>query len=484
MISPKIYLLLYVVILLLLSSPNPLLADRASVSPEPISLSQDFQRAIIMHNSEEEILILGTELKAGKDTDILEFIPFPSEPDVKLAVGDPFKEIERLMVEEKGIALIDRSIFKGGGGEASPVEIKLSEKIGLHDVTVIKINDISGFTQWVEKFFNRKGIKVSSDLSGFYRNAEDYVKRGINYFVFDYVSIKTETHTIEPLVYRFKTVKLYYPLKTSNIIGGSGIVDLIFISPGSFSQMDYFRFSDDLRNIFELSNSVRVYPDELEKIYPGASGFFSKIDKIYIQMMRYNGPYNFSQDFLYDVSKLDPRSYAWENELIFGYDLIPVDNEEEYRRNSFYEYPYFTDFECDVYSVVLTSKEFMVTFPRKITLGQTTIKKRLDIDLVKQWGRAVIEDFNIKNERTYNLDEYWMSRVQKGNPELGIDFNKTADEVIYLSRVGFNMNHTKAIVYAEKVTNKTTRTGYLIILGRKNRDERWNILSCTPVGTS
>ena len=485
----KIYLLLYALIFLLLSLCSPVLADKGSVSPSPVRLSQDSQRAIIMHNSEEEVLILGTELRAEKETDVLEFIPFPSEPEVKLAAGDPFKEIERLMVEEKGIELINREASKGGGAETVPVEIKLSEKIGLHDVTVIKINDISGFTQWVEEFFNRKGIKVVSDLSGFYKNAEDYTSRGINYFVFDYVSIKTQKRTIEPLVYRFKTNRVYYPLKTSNIIGGNGIVDLIFILPGSFSKEDYFRLSDDMRNIFELSNSARVYPEELEKIYPGASEFFSKVDKIFIQMMRYAGPYNFQQDLYYDTSKLEPRSYAWEMEFLFGYDLIPVDDEEEYRRRVFYEYPYFNDFEYDVYSVLFSSNELEGIIPKDIKLGQTTIKKKLQMDLAKQLGRAVIEDFNIKNENEYLLDGYWLSRVLKKTPDKRVtirlkDAIDSTGEVIYISRVGFNMNKTKALVYVKKVNDNATEAEYLIVLERKGWNQKWRVkakLSLSPL---
>jgi len=175
-----------IIIFLFLISSNSVMADKGSVSPWPVKLTEDSQRAIIMHNSQEEVLILGTELRGEKETEVLEFIPFPSEPTITLVVGDPFKEIERLM-HGKSIMFISRSLSKSGCGETAPIEIKLSKKIGLHDVTVIKINDISAFTQWVRRFFSKKGFKITNDLSSFYKNAEDYVNRDINYFVFDYV---------------------------------------------------------------------------------------------------------------------------------------------------------------------------------------------------------------------------------------------------------------------------------------------------------
>ena len=53
------------------------------------------QKAIILHNLEEEVLILGTDLKADKKAGIIRFIPFPSEPKVALASPDEFVGLEK-----------------------------------------------------------------------------------------------------------------------------------------------------------------------------------------------------------------------------------------------------------------------------------------------------------------------------------------------------------------------------------------------------
>ena len=322
----RTYSMIWIVTCLFLVSGTSVMADRGSVSPEPSKLSQESQRAIILHNSQEEVLILATELRAEKETSILEFIPFPSEPTIKLAAGDPFKAIERLM-HKKGLLFISREISKSGR-TLVPIEIKLSQQIGLHDVTVIKINELSDFTQWVRAFFSKKGIKVTNNLSRFYETAQDYVDRGIHYFVFDYVSLKTETQSIKPLIYRFKTHKMYYPLKTSNVGGGEGLVELIVVSPGSLPGAKinspwspfrhlydpYFELSTSPEVGFGLSNSKRVYPEEIEIMYPEANGFFSKTKTLYIQVMRYVGAYNFKDDICFDISQLDARIYAWVRE--------------------------------------------------------------------------------------------------------------------------------------------------------------------------
>jgi len=149
------------------------------------------------------------------------------------------------------------------------------------------------------------------------------------------------------------------------VVGGEGIVDLIFIAPGSFTggklknprlshfYSSYFEFSDSPRIGFGLSNSVRIYPEEIKTIYPEANEFFSKTKKLYIQAMRYIGSYNFKDDFFFDISKLNPRTYVWrvwndrpdrlwENR----YYLSPVDD-ENIKDNSFWSVieKYFSEFK-------------------------------------------------------------------------------------------------------------------------------------------
>jgi hypothetical protein len=66
---------------MLLSAPNAL-ADmgRVFVSTTGVTVSEDAQKAIILHNNKKEVLILGTQLRADRRTPIIRFIPFPSEP--------------------------------------------------------------------------------------------------------------------------------------------------------------------------------------------------------------------------------------------------------------------------------------------------------------------------------------------------------------------------------------------------------------------
>ena len=297
------------IILIFLSVTGIVFADKGQVWPYPVSLAEDSQKAIILHNNKEEVLILGTQLKAGQETRVLEFIPFPSEPTVSSIKGNPFQAIQEL-IAQKQLQFIENS---KGQGSTSPVEIKFEAQLGLHDVTVIKINDLEGFSKWVAGFFKKKGITVKNNLSGVYQNAADYLNRGFNYFVFDYVFLKKEAKSPEPLLYKFESGKLYYPLKTSNVIGGKGLVDLVLILPGSLGLLKDGSDFQKLRELFnggnwDLSSSSKAYPDEIKVIYPEADALF-KTCKIYMQVLQFYGNYEFKDDLILDISNIAPYAY-------------------------------------------------------------------------------------------------------------------------------------------------------------------------------
>lgn len=279
-------------------------ADMGRVSVAVAKVSEESQKAIILHNSEEEVLILGTDLKASEKTGIIRFIPFPSEPKVSLAPSESFEAIIGLVKKHK---LKFLTASKGGSVSAVPVEIRLNQKLGAHDITVIKINDIAAFRKWVNDFFKGKSLPQKEKYPEVENIAEDYVKKGIVYFVFDFVEIGNETKFIEPVMYKFKSKELYYPLKTSNTFGGKGEIDLFLILPGTL--YDSVAANPELYSLssghWQASTSANTLNEELVKIYPQAGEFF-KGKKAFLQLVSYWGEYKFEKDIFADISKARP----------------------------------------------------------------------------------------------------------------------------------------------------------------------------------
>lgn len=306
-------------------------ADMGRVTTSDALVSEDSQKAIIFHNLEEEILILGTDLKADKATSVLRFIPFPSEPTVSLVEGNPFQRVSELMKKHEMVFL---QFSKSGSSSAVPVKVVFSAKIGAHDVTVICINEIKEFRNWVAGFLEGKGLVPGNDYQQVEHVASDYVKRDIKYFVFDLVEITPEAQFVEPIAYRFKSKELYYPLKTSNTFGGSGGIDLIIIAPrilcntGPFCKALYMDNQDCMSALtkkrpfshaVKASTTAELFRAEVKSIYAPARNFFNKKEAILMQFITYYGKYDFDEDILIDISPA-PRENIYKFDASDIYD--------------------------------------------------------------------------------------------------------------------------------------------------------------------
>lgn len=491
------------VLAIVLGFVNSAGADRGPVMwQQDVSLTQESQKAIIFHNGTREVLILGTELKASSEIDLLEFIPLPSEPKVTLASSDPFKAAARLITEKGLVFLVGDVATKGGAPAAAtaPVEIHFSEKIGLHDVTAIKINDIDEFARWLDGFFRGKGIEADSRrLSGVLTNARDYMKRGYNHFVFDYVKVADKTRFVEPLIYSFTTEKIYYPLKTSNLIGGKGMVEMILVLPGSITD-DIWQ---DVNRIFtlgtgvgiELSSSSKLYRAEAGTLYSD-SGFFGQRSKIYMQVFRYKGPYNFKDDFTYDIARLVPYAHRFHSGGWRGMakEFSPPFTVEEIRdlrevfcpKSGDPQYIFqITDYRLDCWDFIpreeyeVYAALFRGRVPSGIPHGWVELQKATSIKELRSkkisTDKALLKDFNDKNRISYSLENAFpddgVRRITIADDRAGLLPLKEGKT--YVSRVGFDKNRSTALVHVDHMAGPRAGAAYYVTLQKK--DGEWVI---------
>lgn len=482
-------------------------ADRGPVMwHQNVSLSQESQKAIILHNGTEEVLILGTELKASAEIDLLEFIPLPSEPEVGLAKGDPFAAASRLIATKGLVFLAGDFATKGGAGGAStlPVEIRFSEKMGIHDVTTVKINDIDGFSRWLEDFFRKKGIEADRErLSGVFDTARDYMGRGYNYFVFDLVKVADRTRFVEPLMYRFRTGRIYYPLKTSNLIGGKGAVEMILVLPGSVTD-DLWQgankiFDTGAGAAIELSSSSKLHRADAETLYADR-GFFGPRARIYMQVLRYRGQYRFKDDFTYDVAKLTPYAYRYESERWHGAEkeFTPGFTAEERRDLREFFCPKsgdpqhifrITDYRLDCWSFI-PGEEYDVYaalfrgglggIPSgRVELEKSTTAKQLRGNKIRA-DKYLVADFNGKNKVSWTLENAFPDdgrsavRIRDGRS----DAIARVQGRTFVSRVGFSKDGIRALVHVDHIAGPRSGVAYFVLLGKKG--DRWEITDSFP----
>lgn len=314
-------------LLLMFCASGVAYADMGQIHASPAMVSESSQKAIILHNGTEEVLILGTDLRADRKTGIIRFIPFPSVPHFELAPEDVFGQATDLL---KKYNLQFLMASKGGGTAAQPVELLLQKKLGAHDMTLIKVNDPQEVRAWVNGYFERRKLPTLERYEEAERIIADYVDRGLAYFVFDYVELTEETRFIEPVLYRFASRELYYPLKNTNTFGGKGGIELILFAPGSLCAPTIGAYDmcfglPAFAQRVEVSTSAEVAIEDVASLYPGAGVLFAG-RPVFMQMVSYWGDYAFENDIFADVGKAKPHAYGHAEERPGNPWILPIED--------------------------------------------------------------------------------------------------------------------------------------------------------------
>ena len=172
---------------------------RIMLSNSDVKVEETSQKAVILHNRREEVLILGTEIGAAAATPIVRFIPFPAEPQVSAAPVDTFDRV-KAMVEKYRLSFVTRWMTKGGGSDKTQgVDVVAAARVGSHDVTTIHVSDVAAFRGWVNGYFRAHGLPTAAAYPGEEAIVSDYVRRGYTYFVLDRVDVDAKVRLVEPL---------------------------------------------------------------------------------------------------------------------------------------------------------------------------------------------------------------------------------------------------------------------------------------------
>lgn len=207
---------------------SPVQADRGiiPVSPE-VSVYEPGQKAIIAWNGQEEILILSTDVTSSRETLVLEFLPVPSEPQVDTASFQSFEEIQSLIWKE-GVNM--HYGLSEGDVRGKSVEVVFHEKIGAHDIRVVRATGAVELVDWIEDFLQTNNMTETVSLGEFEPAVEDYMGRGFRYYVLDLVTVGPDERSVNPIFYRFNSTFLYYPLVITSPVEGETEITLFLLT--------------------------------------------------------------------------------------------------------------------------------------------------------------------------------------------------------------------------------------------------------------
>ncbi len=179
----------------------------------------------------------------------------------------------------------------GGGAAEGGLEVTFQEKVGTHDITVVKVNDQDHFSEWVAGFAKSKGVEFYV-TPNFREAVSEYLRKGIRHVVFDMVEIDMTTRSTNPLVYRFQTGFLYYPLRITADSSVSGLasskVNLFLISKG---QID--KTVSNIRQfglVAGFDHPIKLNKGELSYVTPELADLFE--GNPFVMNAYYYGPLN------------------------------------------------------------------------------------------------------------------------------------------------------------------------------------------------
>ncbi|MBN1574609.1 MAG: DUF2330 domain-containing protein [Deltaproteobacteria bacterium] len=359
--NTRIVILLFILLTLSLTIPiSRASADRGSIAVTAevdSSVFEPSQNAVIAWNGVEEILILTTDSHTSKSGKILEFIPLPAKPTaVEEAPEKTFERALRLIIKKAPRMDLGRGTKNGREvkGKVPGIEVVMETTIGPHDVTVVRVEDVDDFYRWLKNFFEKEGFsETPRQVTGFKSIVSSYIDRGINYFVFDLVDAKENPEAVKPLLYRFRTERLYYPLYISSRIAGDTKITLFLVTPGVPKEKSLprgFSFENYVLSIPDQKETKRIvekmvpisFPISLiERVFlsPPIATLISGFDtRAYFSVVYYEGPprylrYDFElsmEDFISSDFECAERSRAkregFENSIPEGYKDIVLDH--------------------------------------------------------------------------------------------------------------------------------------------------------------
>ena len=326
--------------------------------PADVHLEESEQNAIVAWNKDtkEEIIILSKNLSSSVPVKVLEVVPLPDNPlDVDEADFEAFTTLERLAEEKLPKVTVTSQRMSDGGpestksGEVPVAEVTFHEEIGPHDITVAKVNTPEEFKEWVEEFCEEKGLGEMKLSQGFSDAVLSYTDKDIKHFVLDIVSTGEEHGSVFPILYRFKSDSLFYPMRItagSDVGESTAELNLFLVARGVADAADLYAAGFTSTPFgFTQSREVKLSNGELKEVDGRLADLFGSGD-VYVMNASYRGR-------LYDMQK--------DLSLTYFLESPPESSQPDYRIKTVYVeiepgedgYTAFEEAEEDALTIIL-----------------------------------------------------------------------------------------------------------------------------------
>lgn len=206
----------------------PLLADRGSVPFDTAAvIYKPHQRALIAWNGSEQLMIMSNDIRASKNTKVLEILPLPSKPTVEAADVEIFRQATNVITTRLAEAETSREEDRKRIQPDFSGTVIFYKQIGVHEISLTHAGDKARFLDWATSYLKTLGVESPVIPEELMDVIQEYLEDGYEWFVFDVINVGPELATTEAVKYRFKSDALYYPLRITRTEVGFTRVDLL-----------------------------------------------------------------------------------------------------------------------------------------------------------------------------------------------------------------------------------------------------------------
>ena len=236
-------------------------------------VSESGQKAVIAWNGTDEILMLSTDVSSSHESEVVELMPLPSNPTISRGEKQSFLKITELVntylavTSSRWASPSHRGL--GPAERYSPkITITFQDAIGVHYLTVVKAEEAGDLIWWLENFLEEKGYntELPSNLEELFSY---YIQNKMNFFVIDMIETNSTVKTVDPLVYEFRSSKLYYPLRISSLFSGDTDISLFTITS------DELNDDSIIREGFVKKAQFQIKQEALAEINTNVTKLFS-----------------------------------------------------------------------------------------------------------------------------------------------------------------------------------------------------------------
>ncbi len=206
--------------------PVAVKADGMMIPKPQRVVSETGQKAVIWHDGKTETLILSTTFR-GDAVEFAWIIPVPAKPEVTNGKDELFTALSDY-TQPKGnekvpVPLMGVDIRNSYGTAASSVTVVETKKVDIYDVAVLEANDARALGKWLEG--NGYDYPTNREmLLKYYIDKNWYfVAAKVSADALGYVDDSLKTGHATPLLVKFASEQIIYPLKISG--PGSKIVE-------------------------------------------------------------------------------------------------------------------------------------------------------------------------------------------------------------------------------------------------------------------